>query len=191
MLASITPLGERARRRRWGTTFVSYLIGSVAAGGVVFGLVAGAGWVIRPPEGLVGLALGLATATAAEALRLPVPWTRRQVDEGWLDSYRGWVVGLGYGLQLGAGVTTIVSTWALPAALLAVFLMADPTTGAALGGLYGLSRSLPLLAVRSVGRLDELAALHRLLRRAEAPAGAVTVLGLGALAVLVGASRWS
>jgi len=32
MLASIHPLGERARRSRWGVTVTAYLLGSVAGG---------------------------------------------------------------------------------------------------------------------------------------------------------------
>ena len=37
-----------------------------------------------------------------------VPGPRRQVDERWLDRYRGWVYGVGYGSQLGLGIVTVV-----------------------------------------------------------------------------------
>ena len=54
-----------------------------------------------------------------------VPGPRRQVDERWLDEYRGWVYGAGYGAQLGLGVTTVVSSAATYVALLAAFLTGE------------------------------------------------------------------
>ena len=38
------------------------------------------------------------------------PGPRRQVNERWLDEYRGWVYGLGFGAQLGLGVTTVITS---------------------------------------------------------------------------------
>jgi len=41
MLASINPLGERARNQRWGVTYAFYLLGSVAGGATLQALVSG------------------------------------------------------------------------------------------------------------------------------------------------------
>ena len=59
--------------------------------------------------------------------RLPGP--RRQVDERWLHRYRGWVYGAGFGVQLGLGVATVVTTSAVY-----VMLAAAVLTGTAAGG---------------------------------------------------------
>jgi hypothetical protein len=53
---------------------------------------------------------GALVALALDLSPRPVPGPRRQVDDRWRDQYRGWVYGLGYGVQLGVGVTTIVSS---------------------------------------------------------------------------------
>src|SRR5580693_517801 len=113
MLASINPLGERARGNRWGWTVVGYTVAAVAAAaalgaalGALGGLGAhGAGWRL-PAIGGVALAAGIADLAAPGRLLSP----RRQVDEGWLSRYRGWVYGVGFGAQLGVGVVTVVTS---------------------------------------------------------------------------------
>ena len=94
------------------------------------------------PAALLGAAGGLLLGGAPEDARLVVlagallgaialdlrpgaaPGPRRQVNERWLDQYRGWVYGLGYGAQLGVGVSTVVTSAATYVALLAAFLAA-------------------------------------------------------------------
>ena len=61
------------------------------------------------------------------------PGPRRQVNERWLDDYRGWVYGLGFGAQLGLGVTTVVTSAATYATLLACALSGAPGRGALIG----------------------------------------------------------
>ena len=53
-----------------------------------------------------------------------------KVNERWLDEYRGWVYGLGYGAQLGVGVTTVVSSAGTYVAMAAAFLVERPVAGA-------------------------------------------------------------
>jgi hypothetical protein len=65
------------------------------------------------------------------------PGPRRQVDERWLDRYRGWVYGLGYGAQLGVGVTTVIVSSAVYVVPVAAFLSARPSTGGAIGAVAG------------------------------------------------------
>lgn len=80
------------------------------------------------------LAVALGVAVAVDLRPGSAPGPRRQVDERWLDEFRGWVYGLGYGTQLGLGVSTVVSSAATYAALLAALLCADPGTGAVILG---------------------------------------------------------
>jgi hypothetical protein len=114
-----------------------------------------------------------------------VPGPRRQVDPGWLDRYRGWVYGLGYGAQLGLGVTTVVTSAATYAALAAAFLTGSALGGAVVMGCYGLVRGLTPLAAAGVRSTRGLIAAHAALERWRGP---VRVLALGWLAVAAGAA---
>src|SRR5436305_4381187 len=149
MLASITPLGERGRRRRWEMTVTAHVAGA-AAGGALAGLSAGTlGWLLLRQVSLDArlglLAVLLAAGVVLDAARR-VPGPRRQVDESWLDRYRGWVYGIGFGFQPGAGVVTIVSASAVYVVLGAAFASASPALGAATGAPAGAVRVATLLA---------------------------------------------
>jgi hypothetical protein len=190
MLASITPLGERGRHARWGVTVTTFLIGSTAAG-AAFGALAGGLAALALPSSftadsrLAVLAAAALLAVALDAVARRVPGPRRQVDERWLDSYRSWVYGLGFGAQLGFGVTTVVASAALYLALLAAVLSGDPAAGAAVLGTFGLVRGLSPLAAARVRLPHQLVALHAALSRWRAPARRA---GLGATAAIAALS---
>lgn len=170
MLASITPLGERGRRSTWGVTASAFLLGAVLAG-VAAGAALGAlGSLVVPPGVGSGarvavLAAALAVAIALDGVARRIPGPRRQVDERWLDRYRGWVYGFGYGWQLGLAVTTVVSSAATYVALLAAFLARDAAAGALVLGCFGLVRGLTPLAAAHVRSQRQLVGLHRALER--------------------------
>ena len=146
MLGSITPLGERGRGSRWWLTSASY-VGASTFGGLLVGTIAGfVGAALR----LVGLRL---TRRRPCWSSRPPPFSGWWPTPGsWASSCRpcaarstsggsagtgGWVVGAGFGLQLGLGVATIVPA---SAASLSV-------AGGALVGLeFGAVRAAPLLA---------------------------------------------
>jgi len=171
MLASINPLGERARGTRFARTSAWYLAGSVAGGAIaggVLGLVgAGLAAVADPGPTAVAVAVlvvalvGLAFDVRLGGLRLPT--VRRQVNEDWLARYRGWVYGLGFGFELGLGVVTIVTTAAVYVMLALALLTASPLLGVAIGAVFGAARAIPLLAVRHV---DEAGQLRTAMRHA-------------------------
>src|SRR3954454_5081940 len=157
MLSSISPLGERARAARWGLTVTAYVVGSLL-GGTAIGAVAGAvgaalprTWLTSPAAVwavvallLVGLVLDLRSGSQG------LPSWRRQVDEAWLARYRGWVYGLGFGLQLGAGVLTIVTSSTVYAALLLAAWSGQVWVGLLIGATFGLARALPILTLHDV-----------------------------------------
>ncbi len=194
MLASITPLGERGRHSNWGTTVAAFLLGG-AAGGIAVGAAMGAtgGAALRGVHLGTGTRLailaGAALLAAAFDLRivpLRLPTVRRQVDERWLQRYRGWVYGLGFGVQLGLGVVTIVVTGAVYAALVAAFLSGSVATGALIGGLFGAARSGTVLSVARVRRPDQVAHLAARIRRLQPSAyrtAAFLQVGLAAAAL--------
>jgi len=105
----------------------------------------------------------------------------RQVDDGWLPRYRGWVYGAGFGLQLGLGVVTIVTTAAVPAVWLLALLTASPSHGAAVGLAFGLSRGLPVLATAGIDSPGRLWSFQRRFQSGAAAARWATVASLGAV----------
>ena len=130
---------------------------------------------------------GLAAAVDGTGRRPPWP-VHRQVDDGWMARYRGWVYGAGFGFQLGLGVVTIVTTAAVPAAWLLALLTASPGAGAAVGLAFGLSRGLPVLATARVHTPGGLWSFQRRFQAGEAAARWATVASLGALAA---AGAWA
>jgi hypothetical protein len=192
MLGSITPLGERARGRSWGVTAATFVAASTAAGislGAALGSLGGfLDLDVRPRALALGgvASLGVALDLAA---RLPTP--ARQVNQDWIGRYRGWVVGVGFGAQLGVGVATIVTTSAVYAALGAAALAGGSLGGALVGGTFGLVRGAAILPAAGVtgpealARIDRwLGARDRLARRI-----AIGMQGAVAAAVLAGAVR--
>lgn len=185
MLTSISPVGEAARQQRWSTTVAAYTVGSLVAGvavGALLGLLGSAApipsdwapWLLAG-GGVVGL---LADATTG------VPTLHRQVDRRWLDTYRGWVYGLGFGVQLGTGVATIVPSSVVWLLWLGAAITADPLTGGLIGGVFGLLRALPVVAA-GVTRSPQ--ALRRTMRRMAAlrvPAARAVTAGQATVSVL-------
>ena len=166
MLSSITPLGERGRNNRFVVVATCFAVGSVL-GGITTGAAAGLlGRVMVPSapvaDGVVIVALALAGAALdARVLGSRLPTITRQVDERWLQKYRGWVYGLGFGFQLGAGLATIVSSAAVYLMVVAAVLTRSVAAGAAIGAVFGTVRGLSILLARRVATYDELRVLHR------------------------------
>ena len=193
MLASITPLGERGRNGSWGLTTSFYLVGSVVGGAAIGALAGAVGWMLlfvaRPPSAAVlAIVLVLVVATAAMdlgLLPLRLPSVRRQVDRTWLDRYRGWVYGLGFGLQLGLGVTTIISTASVYLVIAIALLSGSPVPGALIGASFGLARGLPQLATKHVTTFERLNRLHRAAEEWSHRGNTASVAALGLIAAAV------
>jgi len=193
MLASINPLGERARNTRWGRTVAWYLAGSTA-GGLAIGAVAGGlGAALRavtsPSSTVLG---GLAVAVGAVGLALDLhvggltpPTVHRQVNQDWLARYRGWVYGGGFGFQLGLGVVTVVTTSTIYVALALGLLAGSLTSGLAIGGVFGLVRALPILAV---GHVEDPAQLRDMVGRVQGWSRAASLAVLVCLTLVVTSS---
>jgi hypothetical protein len=189
MLSSITPLGERGRGSIWAVTVSAFAFGATLTGAAAGFAAGGFGALILPAAvgtrgRLAVLALALAAAALLDGLRGAAPGPDRQVNERWLDEYRGWVYGLGYGAQLGLGVTTVVSSAGTYVALLAALLTRDPLAGAAIAGSYGAIRGLTPLAAARVRTPRQLFALHAGLTRWSGRARWLGVAGLAASSLL-------
>src|SRR5438105_2846841 len=173
MLASIHPLGERARGRRWGITVSSFIAGAGAGGATAGGALGLAGATVRHHAGLpLGpvVAIVVAAVLAGIALDLGVggmrlPTVHRQVNEDWLNRYRGGVYGFGFGFQLGPGVATIVTTATVYLTFAFAFLAGSAWAGLAIGAVFGLVRGASVLLAAGVQTPQQLSALHRRLQR--------------------------
>jgi sulfite exporter TauE/SafE len=166
MLTSITPLGERGRHSQWAVTVTAFALGATVASAALGALTGLVGRLVLPGTTsihlrLAVLAAALAVAAALDASREPAPGPRRQVNERWLDRYRGWVYGLGFGAQLGIGVTTVISSAATYATFVAAFLSRDAAAGALILGCFGLVRGITPLAAARVTNTQALVAFHR------------------------------
>lgn len=153
MLSSIHPLGERARNNTWGVTAGAFVVGAVI-GGTVLGMLSGvAGWLLytvvpwSAQTALLVAVFAVAAAIVGDMMggAQALPWPRRQVNEDWLGTYRGWVYGSGFGFQLGAGLFTYVATLGVFATIIIAFMTASVVQGAFIGAAFGLFRGLPVL----------------------------------------------
>jgi len=166
MLASISPLGERARGNRWGLTVLVFTVAAGAAGAALGAILGLAGSLAAGPGHLrIGVLAGVALLAGLADLAAPgrVPTVRRQVNEDWVGTLRWWVYGAGFGGQLGAGVTTIVTTATVYAWMAAALLGGSAAGGALVGAVFGLARSVPLATVAGVrGPADLRATIRRL-----------------------------
>ena len=194
MLSSIHPFGERSRNNRFVSTAAAHIVGSTL-GGLVLGLLAstlGALLLVVFPlptivrVGLVAVAAAIATVLEATKRERLLPTRTRQVDENWIQNYRGWVYGGGWGAELGFGISTIITTTLVHLLVLAMVLIGDPVTGSLLGALFGLVRGATVLTAARVDSAERLRAFHLRLDqlRSHSRKGAVAAL---ALATTVGA----
>lgn len=184
MLGSITPLGERGRNSHWSLTVVAFILASTVAGGSLGAVLGGAGGLLglggstaALPLLAAALLVGLVLDLGLGGLRLPT--VTRQVDDQWLYRYRGWVTGVGFGLQLGVGVATIVTTAFTYVTFFAAALTGSVLAGALVGGTYGAVRAATILVGSRVNSPERLVRMHERLRRWDAPArrGALALQG--------------
>lgn len=187
MLSSIHPLGERARSNRWWVTVAAFAVGASIGGavlGVVAAMVGGSTGFSSAPASV--LMVVIAVAAVADLLRIRVPTPHRQVNERWIGTYRGWVYGGGFGLQLGIGFATYVVTWLVPALVVSIAWIGEPVAGAWIGGTFGLSRTIPLVAAGWIDRPDRLGAFHQKVAAIAAPTHFTAAAMVLALALVGG-----
>jgi sulfite exporter TauE/SafE len=191
MLGSLNPLVQRVRNGKWWVTTTAYVVSSTVGGtviGAVLGALGGQMRATRQPSPLVALAvlaaLGLSGAVFdLEAFRLRLPTVVRQVDEAWRYRYRNWVYATGYGLQLGLGITTIVTTAAVYTTLITAFLVGSWPLGAAIGAWFGFARSVSVLTVGRVQSSSQFDAIESELKRWNRRSKLATVFGQAVVGV--------
>ncbi len=191
MLASLTPFAEAARGNRWKVTAISFSVGAVVAGTCGGLLWSGLGSLL--PAGqwrTVAAAVVLAIALVIDAtpLRRRLPLTKRQVNEDWMVTYRGWVYGVGFGAQLGLGFITLVACAAIYATFAIELLSGSLLAGAVIGATFGATKAASLLPAGRARDHGSIMVLHRRLLRLEPlSVGAVVAAEIGVAIVVAGA----
>lgn len=193
MLSTITPIGERGRNNRWAASAAWFIVGAVL-GGATLG--AGAALLAVGVQGLdlsgdlrMGTFAILGVVTVASDLQLAgfrLPAHRRQVNETWLDQYRSWVYGGGFGWQIGVGLATYVTTAAVYLTIAGAALTGSPVAAFAVGTGFGLVRGLAVLLGRPLTTPQRMMALHRRLDEL-LPAAQRAIVLVQALVVAVAA----
>ena len=102
-------------------------------------------------------------------LGVKLPVIRRQVNERWLDEFRGWFYGVGFGWQIGVGVATYVMTAAVGLTVVVAALSGRPAVAVAICVLFGFVRGSWVLLTARVRSAEELRGLLRQIDRLEEP----------------------
>ena len=196
MLSTVTPLAEAGRGRRWSVTATWFVAGAVLGGltlGVGMAGLAAAVAVLGPSTSAVlGIATVVALVGAASDLDLfgwHIPFHGRQVNERWLDQYRAWVYGGGFGWQIGVGLATYITTAGVYLMILLVGLIGSPALAVGIGAGFGLVRGLAILAGRGIASTEHLLAVHRRFGALRQPVRLAVVAVLLAVGV-VAATAW-
>ena len=182
MLSTITPLSERAKGHSYRATAAWFVFGAVAGGatlGAAMALLAlGIHELHLSPTMIGATAFGAALLAAASdagigGMRLPIH--RRQVNERWLDQYRPWVYGSGFGWQIGTGLSTYITTAAVYLMVVLGALTTVPLVALAVGTGFGLVRGLAVLMTRHLTDPAGLRSFHRRFADAGPLAGRVAI----------------
>ena len=186
MLSSIHPFGERSRNNSFRSTASAHIIGSTL-GGAGLGLASGAiglavTALLSPSNGvrtvIVVVAAALGTLFEASRTERLLPTRSRQVDENWIQTYRGWVYGGGFGAELGFGISTIITTSLVHVLVVAMILHGSFVAAIAMGSLFGLVRGLTILATARVDSPEALRTFHRRLDDLRTPSRMLSVVAL-------------
>ncbi len=197
VLSSITPLAERGRGRRFRSTAVWYISGAVLGGaclGTVMAAMA-AGVEASGTSARFGLVLiaGAAVVSAASDLglgRVHLPVHHRQVNEMWLDRFRPWVYGMGFGWQIGSGFATYITTTGVYLLVALGALSGDPAWALGLGMLFGTVRGLAVILGRSITSPETLVGFHRRFSALGPAANRTMVAVTGVVAVAAAVAAW-
>lgn len=197
MLSSITPLGERAKNNSWYLTATAYVAGSLLGGallGLVLSPLATLAAALDPALALALVAVVLVASAVLDRTGVAPPSMPRQVDENWLTAYRGWVYGFGFGLQLGFGLVTIITSWSMWAVVAGIVMSPGglgievpwpiPLAPVAVGATFGLARGAVLLTARGATDNESLATLHRRMASGAQRTAGLTAWGMASLGLV-------
>jgi hypothetical protein len=195
MLSQINPIAEAGRGRRYART-ATWFVAGATAGGATLGAVCAAvaavidrtGLSARGALAIVAVSALVAALVDTRLLGFGPPFLRRQVNEDWLNRYRPWVYGGGFGWQIGVGFTTYVMTAAVPLVVICAAASATPWFAFTLATLFGLARGLTVLLSAPLRTQQALYDFHRRFSERGEPLRRTVIVVQLAVAV---AAAWS
>jgi hypothetical protein len=168
MLSTLTPLGERGRGHRYAPAAAWFVVGAVTGGLCLGAALAGLALVVAAAHVPAGMraVLALVAATVAltsdfPAVPVSLPIHHRQVNERWLDHYRTWVYGAGFGWQIGTGFATYITSAAVYLLVVLAALTGEPWVALVIGAVHGVVRGTGVFVSARVKTPNDLLALHR------------------------------
>jgi len=198
MLSSIHPFGERSRNNRFWLTAGAHVVGSTLGGLALGAIIGGVAWSTtllwaRESWGravVVAVAAAVALLLEATGRERRLPTRSRQVNENWIQTYRGWVYGGGFGVELGFGISTIITTALVHLMLVAMVLTGSFWASVAIGTTFGFVRGATVLLAWKVDSPERLRSFHRRLDdlRVRSRQGAIAALGVTATLGTAGAT---
>ena len=197
MFSTITPIGEQARGARFTTSATWFVVGGVAGGATLGGalaLVAVAVGALHLTAATVGIVACVAALVAAASdsriAGVQIPIHRRQVNEAWLDRFRPWVYGAGFGWQIGSGLVTYIMTAAVYLIAVLAVMTGNPWTALGVGVLFGTVRGLAVLLGRVITTPARLASFHRRFAELEPVSRRIIVVMEVVVASVVAGALW-
>ena len=168
MLSTITPFSERGRGHSYRTTAAWFVVGATVGGATLGLAMAGLALAVAvlplpgAAAGSLALLAGLVSAGSDAGIAgARLPFHRRQVNERWLDHYRPWVYGAGFGWQIGCGLATYITSAAVYLMIVLGALAGRPMVAIVVGTGFGLLRGMAVLLTRRMSDPSELLAFHR------------------------------
>jgi len=197
MLSTITPVTEQARGRRYAATVPWYLVGALAGGATLGAVAAMAAIPIQAANlptttvlAIIGLFAVVSIFSDFGVKGFRLPRHRRQVDRLWLDHYRSWVYGTGFGWQIGVGLATYIVTTAVYLTVLIAIVTGSPVQALTIGLVFGGVRGLAIFLGAGATTLDKLHALHRGLTKFEPASRAAMFTIQAVVAVMAIGEAW-
>jgi hypothetical protein len=197
MLSTITPLSQHGRGHSYRATVAWFILGSTVGGATVGAVMLVLSWgghaLSLTADDIAAIVVAASLLAALSDLDIRghhLPRHHRQVNERWLDTYRPWVYGAGFGWQIGTGLATYIMTAAVYLVIFYAALAVSPALAFALWVLFGLLRGSAVLLGRRITSAEALRAIHQ---RFERTGGAVRRATIAAelVSALVVAWAWS
>ena len=168
MLSTLTPLSERSRGKGYFGIVSWYILGA-GLGGALLGLVmaaVGSFVALFDPSNTVQLTIGflaclICIISDSPSIGLTLPKHTRQVNEDWIDLYRRWISASGFGLQIGFGFATYITTSGVYLFALLTILLARPFDAFFIGTGFGFVRGISILFGVGIDTPKSLAGFHK------------------------------
>jgi cytochrome c biogenesis protein CcdA len=193
MLSTITPMTEVAKGHRFRVTAWWYVVGATLGGLSLGLLLAGPaalfGRLTLPEETrLLVVALGALVGVMSDGrlFGFQLPGHDRQVNERWLDRYRSWIYGVGFGWQIGFGLSTYIMTAGVYLLVVSAVASGSVFGAVLLCTLFGVIRGLAVFSAADITSQDSMADFHRRFESWRQPVRKAMIAVLGVVGVLAG-----